>query len=400
MWKKTNKILFLGLCFIPIIFGNITSFGSDFVITKSKGEQEQIIKTNNPNNNKYVDYNDANNFGGIGNKVKVDVEENGYKDNVVKINSLTSLTINIKSEDLIDDFSNDLERVWFTLYDTTNNNMEVIDYYNVERSQIWWGYPEGRPNSILLDFRGEPELKTSLEDFHTYKLGFNINKNDDMEAYSDNFSLTQPVFNSFALSSTENNILVEWDFISKFENINFDFKQIYLKVNNKKYDLGTNGQGQYIVKKLSPKKDYLVAFGYQANKVLSNGKTYEITKENNFKVSTKMPKNFSSQTIIVSAVLLAILLLIILVLGFIILYWNQQRKKISGLALVSDESNNYDDNSYWNNNENDYYGYGQEQDYPHNQSSNNYGNEIDEYQDWSDQSNDNQSEEIEEWIYE
>lgn len=271
-------------------------------------------------------------------------------------------TISLKSIDDFDRFDNEVKEVWLTLYDTTNGGEKIVEYVSVSSSNYWLGLATDKPSNIWLYPYGDIVFKHNLENFHNYKIGFNINQGDDMNAYTDNFFLSQPNLNKLNFSSTENSIAVEWELAKKENDIVFDFKEIYLKVNGKKHFLGSENIGQSTVNGLKSKKEYLVVFGYSTDKLLPNGEKYEVKNELNFKIYTKMIPNFSKNTIITSFVLLIILLLIILILGMIILYWNYQRRKVSGLALVAgeqpqeefnyncDQQNNEQNNEYYETN--------------------------------------------------
>ncbi len=108
--------------------------------------------------------------------------------------------------------------------------------------------------------------------------------------------------------------------------------------------MGNEASGKTTISDLKSKTKYSVLFGYEANKIVTPDKYYDIKHEDKFLVSTSLPANYSEATIIASLVLLLILIVIVLILLGVIFYWNNQRKKITGLSLMvneEDESNDY-----------------------------------------------------------
>ncbi len=384
MTKGLRKKIFLGFLILPLILG----FSTISNLNSKQTEKNELTQTksDNPNNNSYVNYNDANNYSGLGNIIDFSITENGENDQLLTIEELSiSITLYDEFSGMASDFWGDKIFFWFTLYDTTNDDMEVVEYFRTAKTLFSYGTVASKPNIINLISNSStpPEYEVSLQEFHTYRIGFNIEQNDDMEAYSRTFFLSKPSTNKFQLNSTENSILVEWDLsVVSDEGINFTFNEIFLIVNDEKYILGTDPSGSYEVTNLKGRTDYLVVFGYDANKVLLNGSSYNIVDTSNFKVTTKMPENFSSQTIIATSVLLIILLVILLILGLIVLYWNIQRRKISGLALMSEDQN--PNTNYGGNNDANHYDSNQYS--PHDD----YGIDVDT-SDYSD---------IEEWNHE
>ncbi len=107
----------------------------------------------------------------------------------------------------------------------------------------------------------------NLQEFHNYQIEFNICKNDDMDVYSDVIILGVPFLQEFKVIPQSNSLLIKWIFIEGYvQNISFNFDQIYVLINHKKYLLGQEFEGEYLVDNLKVSNQYLITFGYIATK--------------------------------------------------------------------------------------------------------------------------------------
>ncbi len=297
---------------------------------------QKKIKSDNPNNHYMIDYN----YTSFGNFFLAEVVENDSGQYIDVYNIIMNLYLN--DPYTITDFDNSKIPIYLSLYDTTNGNADLIQSNELVNGVDYWTGRLGEDEQYVnVQLNGNSIFDSHLEEFHQYRLAFNINVDDDMTSYSFPLKLAVPELTTFTTVSTEDSITIDYGLTisptSTFSLVSYTYNDIYIKINNKKYDLGVESTGEITSDGLKPAKQYSVTFGFDSTKSVGSTNQYNVSHEYFLEVSTLMPSNFGSGVIIISLILLIILIIIILILVAIILYWNHQRRKINGLALVVGE---------------------------------------------------------------
>ncbi len=337
---KFKKFLnnFLLLSFTASLGGLIQPLASINQVTKKES------KTNS-NNHPLVKYDDADFVASQSHRFNSSFVLKDDSEMIEIKRAGTSWTFPLREGVDAHDFQQDYG--WLTLYDTTDGELNFVHEWFVEKLILFWwdaipAFISLEPNNSGLRFDTD---ELNLKEFHQYRLGFNLNKGDDTRAYSDAISLHEPVMDLFEITSQEDALIIKWNFQEKYEDIAYKFNEIYVKIGNKKYSLGTDLSGEYRIDNLKSASEYKIIFGYNADKIFNSGRSYQINKEENYTISTNMPQNYATATLAASFIILLILLLIILLLIIIILYWNHQRRKVTALALSGDEGEMWNDSS-------------------------------------------------------
>ncbi len=365
MNKKLNKVFFISLVLIPFAFAKMDSVSLQNNIQNSIISEDKK-KNENPNNDPWVDYSKLG--GHMSGRQTTAIIETVETEEVrgIRVSSETSIDIPIKRTMDAYTWISNLETFSITLYDVTGDQ-KIKKIHRDLKADIKSGgiafssgfYVDENAASISFNeaSRYFPSFFTmedaNLEEFHDYQVGFNINEGDDFGLYSNVVSFSKPKVKVLDISETEDSITIEWELSNKIilqdkSVILINYKKITATLNGESYDITGDdpSKSSYTFNDLDMATNYNLTLGYEATKTIGSYTSPVISSNEEFLVSTKMPKNFSSANIIkIFAILLIILLILLLLLILMFLYSNKQRQKITELALVVDEDNIYENNT-------------------------------------------------------
>ena len=216
--------------FILPIFAFSSIFGSIAISSELPNTEHEIKRDNanlsktNPNNHPYIDYNSGDIHNGMGGAFNININE---KSDTTQL-EVESFNVFVTMKEGIDwnRLYQEVDYIYFTLYDVTNGKLNAVEIIKREnRKQMDMGAFSGYENQVMMGFTQDNKFhfETSLKDYHKYKVGYNINKGDDLQFYSDYFELSAPILNHFEISTTENQMTFEWNLTTSSSFIRFNF---------------------------------------------------------------------------------------------------------------------------------------------------------------------------------